>query len=318
MSLLILLVLFARADEEPPEKQRMPVIGRPAEHFYNAAGSGVTVMAEASPTEVPLDDWLTFKLTISKLLNPADVEKPLLQALPEFKGFQINESSDLDPPPSPGQRVFIYKLRPLSESIEYIPQIAYHYYDHRKKVLETRPQDKFPKTYSNAVTIQVLPRALPPVLPPVPLVVPAYARQLANLNEARAFRAWLGWLIFFGVPLLIFGWIAAWKSRYPDEARLRQVKRHRAARHVFAALRRSAADAHAVILAYLEERFDLPAGARTPSEVTDYLGSSLAPALVEQTAAFLRDCDAVRFAGTDPSPLANEAERLVVALEDRA
>lgn len=330
--LLLAAPLFAQ-DDAPPERQSIPVVGRPASDFYNAAGDGVKLTASAAPTEVPLNEWTTFTLTITKLLNAADIEKPSLKALPEFDGFQIDEAKELDPPYNPAkrdQRIFVYKLRPNSKAIESIPEIAFHYYDPKRVVLPNRPQDRFRKGLSNFVPIRVLPPVAPPPVAVLPLEIPAFALSLATEDGPCAGRSsipnWIWMLALALPPFLAVGWVLWWKALYPDAAKLLQLKRHRAVRHALAALSRlgRAGDegAQAVAAAmhrYLHERFDVPVYARTPPEIAAHLqatGCSTEP--IEQATAFFRDCDAARFGPhLDMSAeLVAAAQRLIVALEE--
>jgi hypothetical protein len=325
-------------DNEPPERPSMPVVGRPTEGFYNAAGTNVKVQAEASPRELATNEWLTYTLAITKLMNAADVEKPSLKALPEFKGFQVDESTDLDPSvdaTQPGQRSFRYKLRPLSTAITLVPEVPFSYYDPRRIVAPNRPQDKFPKTLSNPVPLRVMEAVAPPA-PVLPLVVPSFAGHFATDPEALAAsacctegcgRALL--IVLVAAPLLAGAYVVAWRIAFPNAAKLRRLKRNRAVRR---ALTELAALAHLAagdstrrvdqaLLRYLHERFDLPADRATAVEVADFLRSLglRAPAL-ECVDTCLRQCESQRFGrreATTPN-LAVLAEEAIIALEESA
>jgi hypothetical protein len=320
-------------DDAPPERPGIPVVGRPTSDFYNAAGTSVKLKAEATPRKVAQNEWLTLTLTITNLLNAADVEKPSLKALPEFAGFQIDDAKHLDPPLDAGkrdQRIFVYKLRPASTTIETIPEIAFHYYDPRRLVLPNRPQDKFPKVLSNAVPIHVTPPVAPPPAPATPLDVPAFALNLATgdkaLSPSRSFFHGATWLpILFIAPLLAVGWVMLWKKIYPDSARLAQLRRNRSVRTALTALtaaRRTGHDiagqAADIMGRYLHERFDLPWHARTPAEIAGHLQSlGSTQQQVDLAISFFKDCDAARFAPTDAElpGLIDTAEQLIIALE---
>src|SRR5688500_16379573 len=74
---LMLLAVCVSARGDPRDR-----VGQPTEDFYEARGSGVKVIATATPTEVVRGEWLSFRLTIVNLLNPSEVKKPSLKALP--------------------------------------------------------------------------------------------------------------------------------------------------------------------------------------------------------------------------------------------
>ncbi len=330
--LLFAAPLFAQ-DDAPPERQGIPVVGRPASDFYNAAGDRVKLTASAAPAEVPLNEWTTFTLTITNLLNAADIEKPSLKALPEFDVFQVDEAKEFDPPYDPArraQRVFVYKLRPNSRAIESIPEFAFHYYDPKRIVLPNRPQDRFPKALSNAVPIHVTPPVAPPPVAATPLEIPAFALSLAvddgSCAASPSIPNWVWALTLALPPFLAVGWVLWWKALYPDAAKLLQLKRHRAVRHALVALSRlgkgddnSAQAIAAAMNRYLHERFDVPVYARTPPEIAAHLQSvGCSTERIEQATTFFRDCDAARFGprlDTSAEMIA-AAQRLIVALEE--
>jgi len=331
---------FALADDEEESggkarALRIPKVGQPSSDFYNAAGSGVKIQADAEPRELSTNDRLTFKLTITNLLNPAEVEKPSLKKLPDFAGYQVDESPELDPKIDPrrrGQRVFVYKLRPSSEKQTFIPAVTFYYYDPALRVPPERPQLAFPLRRTSAIEIRV---HAPSVTNPgvqIPVDVPQFALSLASGNalspERSELPGWLWRLALVAPPFLAIGWLFAWRALYPDAARLARMKRNRAVRHALNALANvkranaveSAGMISQIVIAYLRERFDLPLEARTQREIAEYLERiDIAPEHVEQASQLFRACDAARFG---PAPvvatdLADAAERLVVALEER-
>jgi hypothetical protein len=316
-----------------PEQRTIPVVGRPNSDFYNAAGIGVKLKAEASPTKLATNEWLTLTVTVTGLLNAADVERPSLKAIKEFKPFQINESKALDPPFDPGQsdrRIFKYKLRPHSEHLTLIPEIVFYYYNPKLVTRPDWPQDKFPKALSNAVSIAVTKPVEPPPAPPTPLMIPGFAEQLASgkvLSTGQSsIPAWIWFAALVAPPMLAVSWAMAWRHLYPDVARLRTLKQHRAVRQALASLmtikksdERAAVQTAEIMSRYLHERFDLPLSARTPNEIAGHLQTLGLPAeRVALAAAFFRDCDAVRFAPGHgiAEEIGHEAERLIIAMED--
>lgn len=327
---LIFLAVSLPASGDPRDE-----VGKPARDFYDARGSGVKVIATATPKEIVRGEWLSFKLTIVNLLNTTDVKKPSLKALPAFNAFQIEEGEELDAKndPTMRDRVFNYRLRPHSESTTLIPEIKFYYFDPQRKVPESQLHLRFPATYSNPIDILVKPPVEPPVAPPIPLDIPAFATELATgtaalTNPPGNPPVWV-WLIGLVLPPIIaISWVIVWRRLYPDAAKLVLLKRNRAVRRALAAIVRAktlppegTADAISIaVLTYLRERFELPPGAFTPSEIADHLQSSGCPAeRIARVADLVRECDNRRFAPTQVhSAMTVDAEQLIIALEEPA
>ncbi len=324
------------AGNDKPAEIEIPKAGQPTSDFYNAAGMDVKLAASAVPSELKRDEWLTLTLTISNLLNPDQVRKPSLKALPAFGPFNIEEGAELDPKPDPAsrdRRVFVYRLRPASENVSAIPEIAFWYFDPRLKVAPHRPQDRFRKVYSNAVTIRVRP---PDKITTAttPLDVPDFALNLATRDKIMAAPSgnppvWVWLAALAAPPVFAVGWVIVWRRCFPGSAKLVLLKRNRAVRHALAAIARAqklhpveAADVlSATMLDYLRERFELPPGAFTPNEIAAHLRATGCPAdRIARVQAFFRDCDDCRFApGHLPAGrIAIDAEQLIIALEEPA
>jgi hypothetical protein len=331
--LALLLAPSVRADEEQHDAEiRIPVVNRPAEHFYDAVGTQVRVRMEAKPTELLVDEWFTLTLTISGLENSRTVQRPDLNQLDEFaKRFQIE-----DLPPvrdnSADRKVFAYKLRPRGVAVTEVPPLRFYYFN--PKAPPDVPRLAFPFTASESVPIRVKPAQAPPPRQVGPLDVPAFAEQLATSDRLSAspdagWDRWLWLLIVLG-PLLAACWVLIWRTWYPDEARRAQHRQSRAARRALAQLdrlrRRDSGDAGravaAVVLGYLHERIELPLWAQTPADVSDQLARAGVPAeAVVAARDILRACDEVRFAPAAPAerePLLAGAQRLITLLEDDA
>lgn len=316
---------------------RIPKAGQPTSDFYNAAGTGVRLTAEATPTELTRGDWLTLRLTATNLINAAEVVKPSLKTLPEFAFFQVEEGAELDSKSDPanrGSRVFVYRVRPHSEQVTQIPEVAFYYFDPRRIVAPNRPRDRFPKTYSNAIAIRVMPPIELPVAAPVPLDVPSFAKHIASGNEILTTQStrppiWIWLIAAFVPPLLAIGWIVAWRKLYPDAAKLVFLKRIRAVRVALAALARAknqppveAADTVAfTMLDYLRDRYLLPPGSFTPAEIAAHLRSTGCPAeRIERVEALFRQCDNCRFAPRHDliNEMAVDADQLIITMEEPA
>jgi len=323
---LLVAIVFAASgianfqDDEPPEKPGIPQVGRPATGFYGAAGTGVTIVAEASPTTLPADEWLTFTLTISKLLNPADVEKPSLKDAEGFDLFQIVESVTLDPKwdsAFPKQRVFVYKLRPISTKVTRIPDVAFAFYDPRRVVAPNRPQDKFPKALSNPIEIQVMAVENKSAQRSA-ISIPAGWETLESSHThvfmmLMSSSAWL-----FLAPFATVAWIVAWRWAFPSAYSLRELTRHRAARQALAAFQSDSVNAEAVMARYLHDRFGIDASCiYDRSTLTEQLArAGLDRSRMALTNEFLKLSDQNRFApAIDRVAIADRGRELIRQLE---
>jgi hypothetical protein len=338
-SVLLLFIALAvsepaRADE--PDRVEIPTKGQPTEDFYNAAGIGVTIIAKATPTDLTRNEWLTYSLTIVNLLNAPDVRKPSLKALAEFNSFQIDEGPELDAKAdltSRDRRVFIYRLRPHSESTALIPEVRFRYFNPKLEVPAEQEHLRFPAADSNAIPIQVRPPVEPPPAQLTPLDIPDFATQVAtgpNILKPPVGNppVWVWILALVVPPVLAVSWAIVWRTLYPDAAKLAMLKRNRAVRHALASVAASktlpadrVADAiSSAVLTYLRERFELPPGRFTPPEVADFLQSTgCPPDRARMVESLLRDCDHRRFAPTHAhSEMAVDAAQLIVALEEPA
>jgi hypothetical protein len=296
----------------------IPVVGQPSP-FYGAAGKDVKVETSASPIELTIDDSIIFTIRVSKLLNSADVVRPDLTAIDEFRHeFQIQDEATIEPEPN-GTRIFRYRLRPRSSTVKSIPGFVFPYYDPNLPQPADRPEFPFRKARTEPIAIGIV-KAAPPPEKIVPLDVPAFAETLAEPTPGMPGWAW--WVIAAGPPLIAVGWCAVWRVMNPVGDRLARRRRSRAARVALRTLhslaRHSPAEAAAVVSCvaiYLAERFDLPGIFRTPSDLAYHLrNASASNETIAECVEFLRDADAVRFA---PSPavsaelLIADAERLI-------
>ncbi|HKB05214.1 MAG TPA: hypothetical protein VKD90_23520 [Gemmataceae bacterium] len=306
---------------------RIPAIGQPSP-FYGAAGKGVTVTANAEPTELTADDFVTYTLRVSKLDNAADVQRPDLNEIEPFRtDFQIEDEKTAEVEPA-GTRIFRYRLRPRRADVVAIPVFTLPYYDPSQPQPADNPGFPFRRARTQPIPLRVRKPAGPPPLPPVPLDVPDFAATPA-VSTPTAVPGWAWWLAAAVPPVVAVGGCAVWRALNPAGARLARRRRSRAARSALRTLhglaRHTPADPAAVVWcvsAYLAERFDLPGVFRTPNELAARLREAGAsPAIATECEAFVRAADAARFApGPDTSceALIADAERLVRQLEDEA
>ena len=311
--LILLLAVPARA------AVAVPVVGQPSP-FYGAAGRAVKAMATVEPAEIVIDDSLVFTLTIQGLLNPADVKRPDLSAIEEFRrDFEV--SDDATPVSEPAEtRVFRYRLRPYKTTVQAVPSVSFPYFDPDRPQPPDQPSFPFRKVRTAAMPIRVRSSAEPAARLPVPLEVPAFAETLAN-DAGRGLPDWVWWVGAFAPPLAAMMGGIVGRVRYPNAHQRAGRRRSRAARIALTSLTRlgghSADPAHIVgiVARYLAERFDLPGVSCTPEDATRHLAQTGAsPEAIADAGDFFRTADAVRFspdAIVSAGSLRAAAERLI-------
>jgi len=321
-SLLAVLLLTAPVGAA---EVAIPAVGQPSP-FYGAAGKGVKVEATAEPTVLTLDDTITFTLRVRNLENAADVRRPDLGELDDFRDFQVEDDPTPEAEP-PGTRVFRYRLRPRAASVTAIPAVVFPYYDPSLPQPPDRPDFPFRKARTEPIPVRIEKKA-PRPLEVVPLDVPAFAAAPA-VDSSPAVPGWVWWLAVVVPPAAAVGGCVVWAIVNPAGARLARRRRSRAARaalrNLHALGRHPPADPAAVVAAvatYLAERHDLPGLFRTPDDLARRLREAGADAAtVAECEAFVREADAARFA---PSPevtgeaLIADAERLIRRQEGEA
>jgi hypothetical protein len=256
--------------------------------------------------------------------NPGDVKRPELAKLAAYaERFQV-EDAPASAAAGANEVAFAYKLRPRNRGVDRLPSLDFYYLNPAVKV-----GNPFQKTRAVGVDLVVTaaaPKARPPAVPLAEpdrlFAVETGPRVLDGEPFAPGPGAWAG--LTAVAVLAPVGWYAAWRIAYPDAVRLARRRRSRAARRALAAVRAAgrAADpagaCAAAVLGYLRARYPLPAGADTPPEVAVGLAAAGVPAgTVEGAVAFLRGCDAARFApaGDTAASLAAAAAALVARLE---
>jgi hypothetical protein len=296
----------------------VPRIGRPTEDFYGAVGERVRVTTTATPTEIAVEDAITFTLTVHGCRNPGEIERPDLRRRPDFAAdFVIDDLSDdgADTQAKPGTRSFRYRLRPKHDRVREIPLVLFRYYDPRL--------DYFPTTAPEhviALTIQPRPATGDGGLP---MPGPDFLFVLTpEADEGIRLPDWLKLMLALVVPAIGCGvWYMAWQRRYPDAAILARQRRERAVRRALDALTSlrttspdPAAGIGAIVLTFVRDRTGLPLPVTTPNNVV----ASMRQAGVTETRiagveSLLREIDAARFglAGPGIESLRAGAERVI-------
>jgi len=287
-----------------------PAFFEPPAGYYKARGSRVTAKWTVDRTTLREDESLTATLTIDGATNSAEIVRPELTKIRAFADrFQIENV--------PGQSpIFVYNLRPRNAEVNRLPSLDF-FYDSGVKV-----GDPFKNARARWIDLAVTPAEK--VTPPAtPLLAPERLFQLetgSHVLDREPFAAgWGSWLGLLLVGILVAaGWYATWRRLYPDGARLAKLRRNRTMRRATDALRRAetAEAVAAAAIGYVRSRCPLAAGCETPHDVGEALRNAGISGS-DAAEAFLRRCDAARFAPSSDTALslAEEARGLLAKLE---
>ncbi|WP_439625246.1 hypothetical protein [Gemmata sp.] len=315
----LLLAATARA-------QDVPLVGQPTANFFGAAGSGVKVAWAVEPRSVPEGEELVATLIVSNVTNPRKVRRPDLKTLPDFNDrFAVTDGPDVPVAGGATEVRFAYRLRPRSRQTAEVPTLAFYYFN------PAAPAGKEFKQTNTGRPVPITVTAAPPKAPPapVPLTEPDHLFAIATGpgvlgRDPGTVPAWAWPAAALAGPLLAVAWYAAWVRVYPDAQRLARARRSRAARRAVDAVARAdrtpdpPAAVAAAVLHYLRERFGLPPGAATPSEIAAAIAQhGTLEADCAAVAGFFRACDAARFAPPSDGAvsLTADARALVLRLE---
>lgn len=316
-NLLLVAVLFAA----PPSLDDVPAVERTKPDFYNAvATKRVEVAWSAEPAAVPRDGEITLTLTVRNTANPHELAKPNLADVDAVtKHFQVLDRTDPPPDRTATEVRFTYTLRPRKVGEATVPALRYAYYRFDQKEMQAA------RTKALPVTVTPPAPKVSPSTPPVPLDAPEEFFTLAEDTHRFRIPGRFGWLLPAAVvPFAVVGWVLVWRWVFPDAARLAKLRRNRAVRLALDRLKKArtspdpAGEAAAAFRGYLLGRFGVPPSAQTPTEVDAALTELGEPAdRAADAAAFLRGCDATRFADVDDNgaSLAAQAEALILAWE---
>ena len=286
--------------EAPTSMAELSPVERQQSDFYGAisgTGPGVSVTWTLGSPTVALGEEIAMTLEVRSAVNPSELLRPDLASRPDWKElFATVENGDGIPP-----GVFVYRLKPRNAGAWELPIPKYRYCNPRAP--EGR---RFPVAFAEPPKLIV--RAAPSVPKPsvrIPLDAPPEFFEELPASEASSPAPGYWWALLavgaFAPPV----WIALWRWRNPDGARLARLRRDKSVRAALDALRKAdrapepAAPVSAALLRYFRERWRLPASAQTPGEVEAGLESlGFAPARLREAGALLAACDEARFAGT--------------------
>ena len=326
-----------------------PLVGR-KEPFCGAVGSGrFKVGMSANPTSLQAGDPTLLTIRIEAVGRWVKApERPDLVKKPEYRKFRERfyiENDQERSSPTLGKWEFDFRLRPKSEQVKEIPSLVIVYF--RPGFMP--PEKGYMATTAPVIPVQVTSRAkVQPSEIQGQSMTSAAPGQLYEIitgpgvlsrDDAVVFpNLWLPCLMTLAPPVFSIGWYLTWKRRNPTQARLRHLRKSRAARQALLALKgvdgavgkpchdsneskEEACGVARVLAGYLQERLDLDAVQPTPADITSHLTNKGIPVdLAARTAELFRACDTVRFSPPREQrislpALRTEAAELVLVLE---
>ena len=330
---LILLAPTYMADDigKLPDKDDIPVVGRPVDLPFSEASGWFNVQVRAEPTTLQAESPLTFTLLVRAVRPTRRPPQRLdLRQLPEFaQQFYIEDPGEEVARPNDHVWEFTYRLKPRRTEVREIPSLPFVYFN---PYLLTASKG-FQVLYTDPILLHVLPHDTVQV----PVQGPASAFVLSTGSAVLQRQTpWtpprLGTIaaLLLAPPLGCVVWYFLWRRMYPDAARLASQRRSRAARRALNALRSArrldaasrAARTAAIIAGYLQQRLDLASVEPTPHEVALlFAQQGFSSELTAQASEFFETCDRARFLpadsgnGVSPSELHNAAFQFILAVE---
>ncbi|MFQ5590004.1 MAG: BatD family protein [Phycisphaerae bacterium] len=304
--------ITARADAVAVEVKAPPETGRPAE-FSGAIGR-FTMEVKAKPLRVEQNQPVTLTIVI-KGSPISGVAGPDLSRQAELASRFEFIKDELVGELEGGGKVFRRAIFPRQQGEQTIPPITWSYFDPKREQYVSITSDAIPLTVDppSASTVAVLPgnaTQTEPTLTPLTLLTggisPNYVEPVSVLaDHSLSFATpYAVGLVAPPVAWVVLALVAGYRTRLKTDTGFarRRGARRRAASRVAQALRNGTPSAQLEGLAralttYLSDRFDLPPGRLTPSEVRDLLTArSVDTDMVDAVTSFLEMCDAARYA----------------------
>ncbi len=300
-SVLALAVASVAVAQPPTRLDQLGAVVKSQPDFYGAIAGPVETVKIAwtlSAPTVELGGSVTLTLTVRNAVNPRELKRPDLAALPAFKDT-FSPVADV-PTPEPAEDAkaveFVYTLRPRDEGRIVLAPPRYLYFKPNAA--------KLPTAFADPPTLTVT-KPVAKAIPPVPLAGPEsfFEPAIGSYSASGAVPSayWLALLL--AAPVVLLGWVLGWRWLFPNAARLARLRRNRAVRRTLDRLRAAhrkpdpAGETAAALRSYLAARFGLSPVASTPSEVYAGLHESAVPAdRIGEADELLRRCDADRFA----------------------
>ncbi|QVL30628.1 hypothetical protein KIH39_17435 [Telmatocola sphagniphila] len=271
---------------------QIPVVGRPAQDFYNAAGEKVVVLARANKTAVTTEEWVTYTLEISGLKNRPDVEMPKLENIPGFReSFQVEHLPESDKARD-DQRIFRYRLRPRLASVREIPPFAFYYYDPRDSNTDTA----FRLTLASSIPLAITAAKEVNLKTPAANLIEDWLRSESS-TEKFFDRNYLILLpLALGSPILLVGVLLFEARRKVGHTRVSLIRQRLLSWQNLAA-DEQAERARRIVLQYLQRRYQFDPAIQSTNEVLQILKNAVPSKAQEPTRQFLEQTDAAMFGG---------------------
>lgn len=313
---LATLILFVCA---PLHAQSLdpPVVGRPPD-FSEIVGA-YQISSHSDVEEVRVEQ----PVLLTVVIEGSGPEKyhPRQEKLKIFPK-DAQESFYIEPLPEKAQAFpekglwqFVYRLRPKSEDVEFIPGLKLTMYHPARR--------KFQPSYADPIPLTVKPAQEKEITLDLKVVqAPESFFAIRPLAPRFPWRSWLFAALILGTPLLCLLGYLRWRRLHADADSQRRKRRTLAARTALARLGASmeAAQVEHVAAGYLRDRLDFPPLEPTTSEVRRFLlRRGFSKDLARRWADFFATCAAERFSPTGPTlngQLNRDAMALIQALED--
>jgi len=304
-----------------------PTAGMPVDFSHIVGRYNITVTADR--TEVFVEDPIIFKV---RILGRGPKQYYPVRKLLRIFGDDLAEQFYVEPMPEQDRAMprdgaweFVYRLKPKTTDVRFIPGPKLVYYLPERRKYQTAFAEDI------ALTVKPRPEKKPEELGLKTVQAPEQLYRLATgdavLSRENVPSSWpaavlVGMLL--GPPLLSIIGFLLWRRLFPDAARILHERRGQSARRAAHDLARMARPYSpdrfvAILTGYLGERFDFAAEEPTPAEVVQFLKRHGVAVPVRQSwADFLSACDAARFGPAAPEAhdaWPDQAVKLINALE---
>jgi hypothetical protein len=305
---LVLPLFLAQAGGEPP------LAGRPA-NFSHIVG-GFRIQSQAQPRAVEVEKPVLLTVRIQGEGDPRFLpQRKLLKIFPEGfdDQFFVEDLAELDRTFAAEKTwEFIYRLRPKTAEVEFIPSLKLVFYHPGRKRYTTTVTEPIPLTVKSAAQAEVK-------LPVKTILAPE------SFFETASVQAMLGWqwqptsAWKAAAELLALACLILVGSRYLLRGRQRAPRKTALLSIDYAG---SVGQLRGALHHYLQHRFHLPQARWTGTEMVQRLRRlGLERPLLESLQAFLARCDAARFSPNYDLPIEQfdawcaEAQGLVDSVE---
>lgn len=324
--------IYAMARDISVTVKDVPAEGRP-DSYIGAVGT-FSALATLAPETVRVGDPMTLTLTLSGEGTLAEARPPVISEMPEVTaGFRTYEATEET---SPGQRQFVYSLRPLDADIDEFPSIPISCFDVNTEEYVTLQTSPIPISVSEAETLSGTDIVASEAdgTPVASGLQTSVGGVFANITDADALRNDYvhapSWFAAWGIMLVAWVGLSWGIGQVRERTSNPTIVRQRNAPGLAAAAL-SAADSHlqsgesaavcdsvrravAGVTAAWANVPDEGLTARDAGEHLRQLGVD--KSLAQRAETLLEECDATRYgaAGTDLSPMVEQAHVIVKEL----